>query len=89
MAGLSVDFNYEEGAKGTFKPIARNIEVRNLKTKKAKYALYLRGFKNAPIENVRVIDCDFEGVEKTDVIENVDGLSLTKVKENGKAVERT
>jgi hypothetical protein len=70
-------------------PIARNIEVRNLQTKKAKYALYLRGFKDAPIGNVRVMDCDFEGVEKPDVIENVEKLLLAKVKENGKIVERT
>lgn len=85
-AGLSIDFHYEEGDQGKFTPVARNVEMRNVKTQKAKYALYLRGFKDAPIENVRVTHCDFEGIEKPDVIENVKGLVLEKVKENGKAV---
>ena len=86
LAGLSIDFHYEEGAEGKFTPVARNIEMRDAKTQKAKHALYLRGFKDAPIENVRVADCDFEGVEKPDVIENVNDLSLKDVKENGKPV---
>lgn len=87
MAGVSVDFHYEEGEAGKFTPVARNLDVRNLKTKKAKYALYLRGLRNAPIENVSVADCDFAGVEKSDVIEHVHGLSLQNVKENGKPVQ--
>lgn len=86
LAGLSIDFHYEEGAEGKFTPVARNIEMRDVKTQKAKHALYLRGFKDAPIENIRVLDCDFEGIEKPDVIENVNDLSLKDVKENGKLV---
>jgi polygalacturonase len=89
LAGLSVDFHYEEGENGKFTPIARNIEVRHLKTQKAQYALYLRGFKDAPIENVQVKNCDFEGIAKPDVIENVKDLSLMDVKENGKLMERS
>lgn len=45
MAGVSIDFFYEEGEAGKFVPVARNLEIRNLKTRKAQYALYLRGFK--------------------------------------------
>jgi polygalacturonase len=87
MAGFSIDFFYEEGEAGKFIPIARNVEVRNLKTRKAQYALYLRGFKNAPIEGVRVVDCEFDGVSKPDLIENVTGFSLQNVKENGKLIQ--
>jgi polygalacturonase len=87
MAGVSIDFFYEEGEAGKFVPVARNLEIRNLKTRKAQYALYLRGFKNAPIEGLRLVDCDFDGVSKPDLIENVTGLSLHNVKENGKLVE--
>ena len=49
--------------------------------------MYLRGFKGAPIEDVRVIDCDFNGVSKPDVIENVSGFWLHNVKENGRVIE--
>jgi polygalacturonase len=88
MAAFSVDFFYEEGESGKFVPVARNLEVRNLKTRKAQYALYLRGFNRAPIDGVRVVDCEFNGVSKPDVIENVAGLALHNVKENGKRMGR-
>jgi hypothetical protein len=87
-AAFSVDFFYEEGEGGKFVPVARNLEIRNVKTRKARYALYLRGFNRAPIDGVRVVDCEFNGVSKPDVIENVAGLSLSNVKENGKLMER-
>ena len=86
MAGLSIDFFYEEGEAGKFTPVARNVDVRNLTANKAQYALYLRGFKNAPIENVRLSDCDLKGVEKQSVVENVKGLSYKNVRINGNLV---
>lgn len=84
MAGLTIDDFYEEGEAGKFVPVVRNVELRNITMKKAQYALYLRGFKNAPIENVRLIDCDLQGVAKPSVIENVKGLEMKNVRINGK-----
>jgi polygalacturonase len=86
LAALSVDFNYEEGSKGSYKPVCRNVSIQNLQTKKTQYALYLRGFKNAPIENISLTDCDFGGVEKANMVENVRGVSLNNVRINGKSV---
>jgi polygalacturonase len=89
MAALSIDFFYEEGESGKFTPVARNVEIRNVKTEKAKYALYLRGFKNAPIENVRLSDCEFNGVAMPNVVENVKGLEFGNVRVNGKLIEQS
>lgn len=86
-AGLAIDFNYEEGANGGFTPIVRNVDIRSMTVGKSKYALYLRGFKNAPIQEVRLTDCDFENVTSPNVIENVEGLSLNNVRINGKPAE--
>ena len=85
-AGVSIDFNYEEGASGKFTPVVRDVQIRNLTTRKAKYALYLRGFSNAPITDVRLADCDFEGVEKKCVVENVKHVSFYHVRINGTQV---
>ena len=87
LAGLSIDDFYEEGDSGRFRPVVRNVEIRNLKTRKAQYALYLRGLKNAHLEDIRLVDSDLEGVEKANVVENVDGLRLRNVRINGKLVE--
>lgn len=87
MAGVSIDFYYEEGEAGKFTPVTRNVDVRGLKTQKAQYALYLRGFKNAPIEGIRLGDCDFKGVAKPNVVENVKDISLRNVRVNGKLID--
>ena len=86
-AALSIDFFYEEGESGSFTPVVRNVELRNLSIHKAQYALYLRGFKKAPITGVRLVDCDLTGIEKPNVLENVQGLELDNVRINGKLVE--
>jgi polygalacturonase len=88
-AGLAIDFNYEEGESGKYTPIARNIDIRSLTLGKAKYALYLRGFKNAPIEDVHLSDCTFDGVTTPNVVENVKDLSLSNVRINGKPADRS
>jgi polygalacturonase len=87
-AAISIDFNYEEGQNGKYNPVARNIEIEKLKTQKCEYALYLRGFPNAPVEKVRVVDCDFGGVQKPSLLENVKDLQLRNVWINGKEVKQ-
>jgi polygalacturonase len=84
MAGLSIDFLYEEGEAGKYTPVVRNVDIRNLTMNKAQYALYLRGLKKAPIEKIYLSDCDLKGVEKPNVIENVNDLALRNVRINGR-----
>jgi polygalacturonase len=86
MAGLSIDFYYEEGANGAFTPVVGNVNVRNLSVQQTKYALYLRGFKNAPIRDVRLTDCNFVHASRPSVVENVERLSLKDVDINGQQV---
>jgi polygalacturonase len=83
---LSVDFNYEEGAKGRFKPVARNIEMRRVTSRQSPHGVVLLGFPNAPIEDVHVLDCRFENVSQGNRIENVKGLDWSGTTMNGAAV---
>ncbi len=85
-AGVAIDFFYEEGEKGKFTPVARNVNITNLTTQKSEYALYFRGFKAAPIQGIHLTDCQFKGVAKPNVLENINGLELTNVSVNGKTV---
>jgi polygalacturonase len=80
---LSIDFYYEEGDKGAFIPVARDVVVDRVTSKKSTYGVYLRGFANAPIENIRVTNCHFENVAKGNVVEHVRGLDLTGTTING------
>jgi polygalacturonase len=80
---LSVNLFYEEGDSGQFPPQIRNIEMVRVTGQKSKYALYLRGYKQAPLHNIRLSQCTFENVAQPDVVENVEGLTLDRVRVNG------
>jgi polygalacturonase len=75
-AVLRINLFYEEGDAGRFPPTVRNIEMRNVKSGKSKYALYLRGYRHAPLRNIRISRCSFENTSLPDVIENVEGLMI-------------
>jgi hypothetical protein len=83
-AVVTIDFFYEEGDAGKYPPVVRDIDVRNVTSKKSQYAFLLRGYAHAPIRGVRVSDCRFDGVEKPDVLEAVRDMQLANVSINGK-----
>jgi hypothetical protein len=86
---VAVDFNYEEGDAGEFPPVVRDIEVRNVTSRKSRYGLLLRGYAHAPITNLRLVNCRFDNVETTDVLEHVKDIALTNVSINGMGLNKT
>ncbi len=85
-AVMKVDFYYEEGDAGTFTPVLRNISVKNMSSKKSKFAFWMKGYERSPITNVFIEDCTFDGVERRDVLEHVKNMTLKNVKVNGKEI---
>jgi hypothetical protein len=59
--------------------VVRNIDLRDITCKKAKYALNLRGFANSPIQGVHLERCSFENVGADNVVEHVEGLVQNEV----------
>jgi len=86
-AVLQVDFFYEEGPNGPERPVVRNIDIRDVTCKKAKFAWYLRGFRNAPVRDIRLEHCNFDHITSPNVVENVEGLKLAAVMINGKRAD--
>ncbi len=89
IAVVHADFFYEEGHHGPHLPLLRNITLENFQTVEggsidAKYAFYLKGFEDAPIENVAFKDMVLTGVKGHAVLENIKGMSLSNVVINGK-----
>jgi polygalacturonase len=82
-AVVTINFFYEEGEGGPHMPVVKDIDVRNVTSRKSQYGLLLRGFKNAPISGVTIQDCTFDGVAKGDLLENVKGVELRNVRVNG------
>ena len=88
-AVVTVNLFYEEGDTGKYPPTVRDIEVRDVTSKKSDYALLLRGYTHAPIRDVRVIDCAFDNVAKADVLEGVAGIELRNTRVNGQLRNET
>ena len=88
-AVVTINFFYEEGEGGKYLPTVKDIDVRNVTSRKSQYALLLRGFKNAPISGVRIEDCTFDGVASGDLLENVRGIELRNVRVNGQLRNET
>ena len=61
----------------------RDVDVRDVTSRKSKYALLLRGYERSPISGIRLADCSFDNVAADDVLEAVRGLTLTNVRVNG------
>ena len=87
-AAITVDFNYEEGAKGKYTPVLRDLNVENLRSGKSRYALDLQGFPNAPITDVRLTNCTFESTAEPSILKNVKGLTLQNVRVNGELLSQ-
>lgn len=79
---LSVDFHYEEGARGPYPPTVRTIELRNVTSGRSEYALFLRGFPANPIQDVALIGCSFRNVERGNVLEHVEALRAVRASIN-------
>jgi len=85
-AVITIDFNYEEGAKGAYTPVMRNFYVENVTSRKSKYAMDAQGFVNAPIYNLKIKNCTFDNVTDGAIAENLKDVSLENVKVNGKII---
>jgi polygalacturonase len=85
---LLIDFFYFDSEQGDYKPIVKNINLENITSEKSGCALYLRGFEDSPIRDVKLKNCVFNLVAKPDRIENVENLVMENVKINGKIMEK-
>ena len=78
-AVIKIDFFYEEGDKGNFLPVVRNLEFINITSEKSEYAIWIEAFENSPVENIELTNCAFKNVEKENVLENVANLKMKSV----------
>ncbi len=79
-AVMQIDYYYEEGDAGSFTPIVRNVELKNIESNKSKFGIWIRGYDRSPATNVNIENCTFNNVAEPNVLENVKNLSLVGIK---------
>jgi polygalacturonase len=88
QAVIACDFNYDEGAKGPFTPVLRDVTIERLRARSAVQVLDSQGLPNAPIDRVALSDCSFDGVTSPSKITYTNGLAIDRVRVNGQIVAR-
>jgi unsaturated rhamnogalacturonyl hydrolase len=71
-AVLQIDFLYEEGAKGQYKPAARNVVMENITVNHTPRVFNVVGFPGAEISGVRIYDSIFRQVKRPDLVQEAD-----------------
>ncbi len=85
-AAITCDFNYEEGANGTFTPQLRNVVIERLRVRNAVRVLDSQGLPKAPVNDLTLRDCSFKGVTQPSIIKTRAAVKLEKVRVNDKLV---
>lgn len=83
---IAVDFFYEEGEGGPFKPVVKDIFVSNVTCQRSKYGIYLAGYKDAPITGVTLSHCTFNNASQGNLSKNVDDVKIEDVTVDGKQI---
>lgn len=81
-AAIRVNYFYSEGDVGSFTPVVRNIEVRNMMCSKSNYALRLEGYERSKISDIRLINCSFNAGSNS-ILNNIRNIVLDSVNING------
>ncbi len=76
---LTIDFLYEEGAKGGFPPTARDILIENVTSRSTPRLFFIQGFEGATIDRIRVANSAFSGLEAPEVIQHAGRIELDHV----------
>jgi polygalacturonase len=83
---ITIDFNYEEGARGSHTPVMRGFHVQKLTSGKSDYGVDIQGLDKAPVYDISIKDSSFDKVAKGNIVKNVQGIKLDNVRFNGAAI---
>jgi unsaturated rhamnogalacturonyl hydrolase len=78
-AALLIEFNYQEGAKGPYKPVLRNVTMANITGENIPLVAKVDTFPGAVIENIRIENSTFSGLKSADPLVNGDGITYSNV----------
>ena len=76
---LTVDFLYEEGAKGEHLPTVRHVVMENITSKNSPRVFYVAGFKGAVIDDITIRNCTFAGITASEFMQHAGKITLENV----------
>lgn len=68
-------------------PIVRNVQVKNVTSKKSKYGILIEADPDHPVEGIYLENCSFENVSEGNILKGYKNLELKNVKVNGEEIK--
>jgi unsaturated rhamnogalacturonyl hydrolase len=78
-AVLTIDLLYEEGPRGGFPPVIRNVVIENVTSSASPRVMFIRGFEGALIDGIKFANCTFKGVRAAEVVQGAGSISFRNV----------
>jgi unsaturated rhamnogalacturonyl hydrolase len=78
-AVLTIDLLYEEGPNGSHQAIVRNVQLENVISTASPRVMWIAGYPGAIIDHIRFTDCEFRGVEATEVLQHAASVEFRNV----------
>ena len=69
-AVLTVDFQYDTGAVGDYKPVLRNVHIENVTSRSSPRVVWVQGIPQSTIEDIFFSNCSFRGLTGVEVMEH-------------------
>jgi len=69
-----------------YTPIVRNIFIKNIKSAKSRYAIYVEGYERSPVTNFHIENCEFSGVTGENRLHYFLDLKMKNVFINGENI---
>lgn len=76
---LTVDHQYEEGARGEHQPIVRNVVIENVTSQSSPRVMWIAGIPKGTIDNILFRNCTFGGIEMGEVVQNACRITFENV----------
>jgi unsaturated rhamnogalacturonyl hydrolase len=77
---LTIDFMYETGPNGPYKPIVRNVHLEKVNSTASPRVMWIASFPGAVIDDVSFVDCIFRGVQTSEVVDASGSILFRNVK---------
>ena len=78
-AVLTIDFLYDTGAAGKFRPVLRNVSLEGVQSTSSPRVMWVVGFPGVTIEDICFSDCTFRGVDSAEVMNYAGSVSFKNV----------
>jgi unsaturated rhamnogalacturonyl hydrolase len=76
---LTVDFLYEDGPKGDFPPVVRNVNIDHVTVRSSPRLFFITGFARATIDGIHVSNSTIHGLSAPEIVEHAGHIELDGV----------